>query len=72
MTKTVTVWEVSYHVSDDSPSAHGGAAGDGGFTARFRDEAKAKAFALTVEYYGNPAKALPYEASRALARRWGV
>lgn len=69
---TVRVFEVLYHVPDDHPSAHGGAAGDGSFIFRTRDEAEATRFASNQRYYGARVKVEAIDAPRKLAKRWGL
>lgn len=66
--KTYTVFEVIYHVPDDSPQAYGGAAGDGSFIERFRKEPEALRFAAGREYYGKPASLWRCEADHAPKR----
>lgn len=70
---TRTVYTVLYHVADDHPSSHAGAAGDGSFTARFKTELSANDFAVGRSYYGKPATVQrDIDVPVALARRWGV
>lgn len=69
----VRVYEVRHVVRDDDPGAHGGAAGDGSYIARFRSARDAKAFARGREGYGgNPATADARDVPRYLAERWGL
>ena len=70
--KLVTVWTVLFLVDDGHAAAHGGAMGDGSFTARFRKEADAVAFAKGREYYGKPAKVSRDDVPRRIAQRWGM
>lgn len=72
MVKKITVFEVMWQVPDGHPQAYGGAGGDGTFIERFRQEDLAQAFAKGRFYCGQPAVVGRYEASRELARRWGV
>jgi hypothetical protein len=69
--KTIRVFEVLYDGAPDGPS---GPAGDGTFIRRFgpKDEAAANAFAAKNTCYGRPATVSPRDATRELARRWGV
>lgn len=70
--RTIRVFEVIYHVEDDHPASHGGAAGDGSFIYRTKSERDANLFASGRTYYGKPAVAAPVDVPKRLARRWGV
>lgn len=71
--KTYTVYEVLYHVADDSRMAYAGAAGDGSFIERFRKESEALAFAKVRDYHGQQARVTRVDSVPArLAKRWGV
>lgn len=71
--KTYTVYEVIYHVADDSPQAYGGAAGDGSFIDRFKKESEAIAFAKCRNWYGQRASVTKVDGvPRRLAQRWGL
>ena len=69
---TVQVYSVCYHVDDDHPQSHGGAAGDGSFVVRFRSRVDAEAFARGKSYYGNDARIARDDVPRRLAQRWGL
>lgn len=63
---TVRVYEVLYDTESEGPT------GDGTVIARFRKEGEAERFAAENTCYGRPAKPSPVDASRKLARRWGL
>lgn len=69
----VRVYEVRYLVDDDDPRAHGGAAGDGSFIARFVTRLHALDFARGKHGYdGKPAEVRHVDVPRRLAARWGL
>lgn len=82
MAKDITVHEVSYDLPDGADTEFGRAAratfgqtnSPDGYTAtaRYRDKAKAEAFAKGKTCWGNPASVLTSEVPRRLAQRWGL
>lgn len=64
--KTVKVYEILV----DGPGE--GAAGDGTFIRRTRDQREANRIAASSTCYGRPATVSEVDAPRHLAQRWGL